>query len=62
VALVGASGAGTSSIADLLVGLHDPSLGRILVDGIDIGALDLQSWQQRLGVVSQDTFLNANIG
>lgn len=63
VALVGASGAGKSSLADLLVGLYDPSHGKILIDGIDLATLDLQSWQQRLGVVSQDTFLfNASIG
>lgn len=62
VALVGSSGAGKSSIADLLVGLYQPSEGRIMVDGTDLAALDLQSWQQRLGVVSQDTFLfNASI-
>ena len=57
VALVGFSGAGKSSIADLLVGLYDPSEGRILIDGIDLRDIDLASWQQRLGVVSQDTFL-----
>ncbi|MCS5698868.1 ATP-binding cassette domain-containing protein [Cyanobium sp. FGCU-52] len=57
VALVGASGAAKSSIADLLVGLYDPSQGKILVDGVDLMDIDLQSWQQRLGVVSQDTFL-----
>jgi ATP-binding cassette subfamily B protein/subfamily B ATP-binding cassette protein MsbA len=62
VALVGASGAGKSSIADLLVGLYQPTAGRILVDGVDLNALDLASWQQRLGVVSQDTFLfNASL-
>ncbi len=62
VALVGASGAGKSSIADLLVGLYDPSVGKILVDGIDLQQLELASWQQRLGVVSQDTFMfNASI-
>ena len=62
VALVGASGAGKSSIADLLVGLYDPTYGRILVDGVDLHQLELASWQQRLGVVSQDTFLfNASI-
>ncbi len=57
VALVGASGAGKSSIADLLAGLYEPSEGRILIDGVELGALDLASWQRRLGVVSQDTFL-----
>jgi subfamily B ATP-binding cassette protein MsbA len=57
VALVGPSGAGKSSIADLLVGLYDPTGGRILIDGESLRELDLTSWQQRLGVVSQDTFL-----
>jgi subfamily B ATP-binding cassette protein MsbA len=62
VALVGCSGAGKSSIADLLVGLYDPSEGRILIDGTDLRQLDLPSWQSQLGVVSQDTFLfNASI-
>jgi len=62
VALVGESGAGKSSIADLLVGLYEPSEGRILIDGHNLQAIDLASWQQRLGVVSQDTFLfNATI-
>lgn len=62
VALVGSSGAGKSSIADLLVGLYEPTGGRILVDGVDIRTINLASWQQRLGVVSQDTFLfNASI-
>jgi len=53
-ALVGPSGAGKSSIADLLVGLHDPSGGRILVDGVDLTRLDPLRWRSRLGVVSQD--------
>lgn len=57
VALVGSSGAGKSSIADLLVGLYNPTSGRILIDGLDLARLDLASWQQKLGVVSQDTFL-----
>ncbi len=62
VALVGSSGAGKSSIADLLTALYDPSAGRILIDGVDLASIDLPSWQQRLGVVSQDTFLfNATI-
>jgi ATP-binding cassette, subfamily B, bacterial MsbA len=57
VALVGASGSGKSSIADLLVGLYQPTLGKVLIDGINMNELDLTSWQKRLGVVSQDTFL-----
>jgi ATP-binding cassette subfamily B protein/subfamily B ATP-binding cassette protein MsbA len=62
LALVGPSGAGKSSIADLLTGLYAPSIGRIWVDNSPLDQLELASWQQRLGVVSQDTFLfNATI-
>jgi subfamily B ATP-binding cassette protein MsbA len=63
LALVGPSGAGKSSIADLLVGLYSPTSGQIVVDGCPLDQMDITSWQQRLGVVSQDTFLfNASIG
>jgi len=57
VALVGESGGGKSSLVDLLVGLISPSQGRILVDGTDLERIDLDSWQQKLGVVSQDVLL-----
>ncbi|MEB3327523.1 MAG: ABC transporter ATP-binding protein [Synechococcus sp.] len=57
VALVGASGAGKSSIIDLLVGLMAPTSGAILVDGVDLQSLNLESWQRQLGVVSQDVLL-----
>jgi subfamily B ATP-binding cassette protein MsbA len=62
LALVGPSGAGKSSIADLLTGLYAPSAGQIWIDDTPLDQLELASWQQRLGVVSQDTFLfNATI-
>ena len=57
LALVGPSGSGKSSIADLLNGLYSPTQGQILVDGMPLEKIDLTSWQKRLGVVSQDTFL-----
>jgi ATP-binding cassette subfamily B protein/subfamily B ATP-binding cassette protein MsbA len=57
IALVGPSGAGKSSIADLLVGLYEPSQGSILIDGVNLNSIELATWQHRLGVVSQDTFL-----
>ena len=61
-ALVGPSGAGKSTIADILTGLYSPSSGVVTVDDIPLDTLELCSWQQRLGVVSQDTFLfNASI-
>lgn len=62
LALVGPSGAGKSSIADLLIGLYAPSEGRIWIDDMPLDQLELASWQQKLGVVSQDTFLfNASL-
>jgi subfamily B ATP-binding cassette protein MsbA len=57
LALVGSSGAGKSTITDLLIGLINPSQGSVLIDGCDLGMLDLDSWQQQLGVVSQDVLL-----
>lgn len=57
VALVGESGGGKSSLVDLLVGLISPSCGRIVVDGLDLEGINLDSWQQKLGVVSQDVLL-----
>jgi len=55
-ALVGGSGAGKSSIADLLVGLYEPTGGTILVNGVDLREYSPDSWRSHLGVVSQDTF------
>jgi ABC-type multidrug transport system fused ATPase/permease subunit len=57
VALVGPSGAGKTSIANLLCRFYDPGHGRILVDGHDLRDLDLQSLRQHIAVVLQDTFL-----
>lgn len=57
VALVGESGSGKSSLMDLLVGLLSPSEGTILVDGVELERIDLDSWQRKLGVVSQDVLL-----
>ncbi len=53
VAMVGASGAGKSTMAKLLVGLYQPQQGRVLYDGNDLAGLDLRSVRQRLGVVTQ---------
>jgi|694.fasta_scaffold02545_22 subfamily B ATP-binding cassette protein MsbA len=62
LALVGPSGSGKSSLADLLCALYAPTAGQILIDDTSLERLELASWQQRLGVVSQDTFLfNATI-
>jgi ATP-binding cassette subfamily B protein/subfamily B ATP-binding cassette protein MsbA len=62
IALVGSSGAGKSSIADLLAGLYEPTHGHIYIDGKDLNDYEPSTWQKRIGVVSQDTFLfNASI-
>jgi len=57
VALVGASGGGKSTVADLLIRLLDPDQGSIRVDGSELREFTLRSWHTRLGVVSQDIFL-----
>jgi subfamily B ATP-binding cassette protein MsbA len=56
-ALVGASGAGKSTIADLLPRFYDPTSGYITIDNRDLREYDLNSLRQAMGVVSQDTFL-----
>ena len=57
VALVGSSGAGKSTIADLLPRFYDPINGRITVDGIDLKEYNTRSFRKAMGVVSQDTFM-----
>lgn len=57
VALVGHSGAGKSSIVDLLLRLYEPLRGSIEADGTDVSQLDLRSWREAFGVVSQDNFI-----
>src|SRR5581483_10842626 len=56
-ALVGSSGSGKSTIISLLCAFHTPSQGRVLVDGIDLAAVDLNTFRSQLGVVLQDSFL-----
>ena len=57
VALVGMSGGGKSTIADLLPRFYDVTGGRILVDGIDVRDLTLASLRAHIAVVTQQTFL-----
>jgi subfamily B ATP-binding cassette protein MsbA len=56
-ALVGPSGAGKSTIIGLVCAFHVPSSGRILVDGVDLATVKLDSYRPYLGVVLQETFL-----
>ncbi len=55
--IVGASGSGKSTLMGLLLGFHRPVAGRILLDGVDMNAIDLRSYRRRLAVVSQETIL-----
>lgn len=57
VGLIGPSGAGKTSVADLLLRLFKPSAGSMLLDGIPSDAIRLQEWRQHIGYVSQDVFL-----
>jgi ATP-binding cassette subfamily B protein len=57
IAIVGKSGAGKSTLARLIVGLYEPSSGRILFDGVDLASLDLQHVRQQMGVVTQDAHM-----
>lgn len=57
VALVGPSGAGKTSIANLVCRFYDPTHGRVLLDGCDLRGLQVASLRSHVAVVLQDTFL-----
>lgn len=57
VALVGVSGVGKSTLADLIPRFYDVTLGSIAMDGIDIRDVTLKSLRSQIGIVSQHTFL-----
>jgi ABC-type multidrug transport system fused ATPase/permease subunit len=57
VALVGPSGAGKTSIANLMCRFYDPDRGRVLVDGHDLRDVEVKSLRKHIAVVLQDTFL-----
>lgn len=57
VALVGPTGAGKSSIANLIARFYDATQGQVLIDGIDVQAVQQQSLRAQTGIVSQDPFL-----
>jgi subfamily B ATP-binding cassette protein MsbA len=61
-ALVGLTGAGKTTIADLLVRFYHPDTGRILVDGTNVDEYALTTWREHIGYVGQDAFLfNATV-
>ena len=57
VALVGRSGAGKTTVTDLVARFHDPTRGRILVNGVDIRDFTLKTYRDLLALVQQDVFL-----
>ena len=57
VALVGVSGVGKSTLADLIPRFYDVTSGAITLDGVDVRNLTLKSLRSQIGVVSQHTFL-----
>ena len=56
-ALVGASGAGKTTLADLIPRFYDPTQGKVLIDGVDLREFVINSVRQKIAVVSQDTFI-----
>ena len=57
IALVGASGAGKSTVAQLVIGFIRPTEGTILLDGVDMNGLDLRTYRRFISVVTQETIL-----
>ena len=54
---VGRSGSGKTTVTDLLARFHDPTQGRILLNGVDLRELRLQSYRELFAIVQQETFL-----
>ncbi|MCV3213722.1 ABC transporter ATP-binding protein/permease [Plectonema radiosum NIES-515] len=56
-ALVGASGAGKTTLADIIARFYDPTEGNVLIDGIDLRQFEINTLRHKMAIVSQDTFI-----
>jgi ATP-binding cassette subfamily C protein len=56
-AITGASGAGKTTVADLIIGLLRPQRGQIWIDDLPFGTVDIRSWRRVIGYVPQETLL-----
>ncbi len=54
VAIVGPSGCGKTTLLKLMLGIHEPSSGEVLVGGVPLGRVGLRAWRDMVGVVMQD--------
>jgi ATP-binding cassette subfamily B protein/subfamily B ATP-binding cassette protein MsbA len=57
IALVGRSGAGKTTLTNLVARFYDPTVGGVELDGIDLRDIDVESYRRLLGIVEQDVFL-----
>ena len=57
VAVIGPTGAGKSSLINVIAGLQRPTAGRVLIDGADLAGVDLRQWRERIGFVPQEVHL-----
>ncbi|MCH8466825.1 MAG: ABC transporter ATP-binding protein/permease [Roseinatronobacter sp.] len=57
IGIVGSTGAGKTTLADIILGLLEPDQGRMVVDGVEITSDNTRAWMQSVGYVPQDIFL-----
>ncbi|MBG1232430.1 ABC transporter ATP-binding protein [Aestuariivirga litoralis] len=60
--VIGPSGAGKTTLVDLIVGLYKPAKGEILIDGVNMNEISMEKWRSQIGYVPQElTLLRGNI-
>jgi len=57
VAIIGPSGSGKSTLLDLLIGLHTPDQGRVLVDNVELTPGNVRAWRRAIGYIPQNIYL-----